>query len=772
MTTGPQGETNNPIDRSRPQAIGGAFAPRCVGQIALWQFFPAIRHYVPHPTERLRIGCRSLLIWISFLCGPTQADTIIYVDQAAVGANNGGSWIDAFTDLQSALDVADAANGAITEIHIAQGTYRPTKRTNADDPRSAAFELVNNVALRGGFAGNTEFDPDERDWQAFPTIFSGDLLENDGPGFARYDDNAYHVVTAEDVETTTLVEGLTITAGNANLSPYDDYGGGMFVRDSGITLRHCTFLQNVAGELPTASVIDGDGTTAHAPTGGAGLAIDADFYVLIEECRFIENVTDGNGGGLYANAGDYVSIELSGCQFDRNDGGGAVLWASSGTASIRNCEFNGNTGSYGGGAAIAATSTRINDSIFRNNSAAVYGGGLYLFQGIGAQIRDSLFDSNAAQYAGGGAHLEVAGATILERVRFEQNDAVYGKGGGLVLSRSYRAGSLVSECSFTSNNADTNGGAIYTKGNYTIVQSYFAVNTASQGGAVYRAGDQLEVLDTTFENNQGVVGGAIVLSGYGSSRLNRCRFTSNDAAVGGAVFNHGAAQQYDEFTDVSHCLFSYNTAIQGGAYSQTGGLARIQHCTVTANRAEGLGGGLILSGESVIGNTIVWNNRTGTGPVPLTDESAQIEGIRFAEITHSLIQGWTGEYGDNSNFDGDPRFVDRLGPDGNQDTGDENFRLLLDSPAIDAGDPDFVAAPGEGDLDGHARVLCGRVDIGAYEFGIGDFDCDGTIDPTDFAAWPDCMTGPSGGSLLGCEAFDFNADGRVDLADFAGFQRE
>ena len=37
------------------------------------------------------------------------------------------------------------------------------------------------------------------------------------------------------------------------------------------------------------------------------------------------------------------------------------------------------------------------------------------------------------------------------------------------------------------------------------------------------------------------------------------------------------------------------------------------------------------------------------------------------------------------------------------------------SPAIDAGDPSFVADPGETDLDGGARVLGPRVDMGADE---------------------------------------------------------
>lgn len=61
--------------------------------------------------------------------------------------------------------------------------------------------------------------------------------------------------------------------------------------------------------------------------------------------------------------------------------------------------------------------------------------------------------------------------------------------------------------------------------------------------------------------------------------------------------------------------------------------------------------------------------------------------------------------------------------------------------------------------------------MGAYEFGIGDYDCDQDVDLLDFADWVDCMTGPDSGPYLdGCEAFHFDCDADVDLTDFAGFQ--
>jgi len=93
------------------------------------------------------------------------------------------------------------------------------------------------------------------------------------------------------------------------------------------------------------------------------------------------------------------------------------------------------------------------------------------------------------------------------------------------------------------------------------------------------------------------------------------------------------------------------------------------------------------------------------------------------------------------------------------------------------------------------------VDMGAYEFGIGDYDCDQAVNLVDLAGWEGCETGPvavltsarfgagfagpngttdsaslhpwqhssAPAGASGCDAFDFDADGHVDLRDFAKF---
>src|SRR5512143_271452 len=74
---------------------------------------------------------------------PAAAATIIYVNAAAAGANNGTSWANAYKNLKTAIASASAGK----EIWVAKGTYKPGSH------RTDSFALKNGVAIYGGFVG-------------------------------------------------------------------------------------------------------------------------------------------------------------------------------------------------------------------------------------------------------------------------------------------------------------------------------------------------------------------------------------------------------------------------------------------------------------------------------------------------------------------------------------------------------------------------------------------------------------------------------------------
>lgn len=98
------------------------------------------------------------------------------------------------------------------------------------------FGLVSGVALYGGFEGG-ETSLEQRNWTAHPTILSGDI---DGDGFLN-DGNVYHVVTGTEVDSTTVLDGFTITAGLASTN-----GAGIYLIQSNPTLKNIIIFGNKA----------------------------------------------------------------------------------------------------------------------------------------------------------------------------------------------------------------------------------------------------------------------------------------------------------------------------------------------------------------------------------------------------------------------------------------------------------------------------------------------------------------------------------------------
>ncbi len=85
-----------------------------------------------------------------------EAQLVLYVDGNRATNGDGLTWATAYNNLQDAL--ADAGtNGATHTIRVAGATYRPhcmpdpCVGTNGD--REATFELIDGVAIWGGYRG-------------------------------------------------------------------------------------------------------------------------------------------------------------------------------------------------------------------------------------------------------------------------------------------------------------------------------------------------------------------------------------------------------------------------------------------------------------------------------------------------------------------------------------------------------------------------------------------------------------------------------------------
>jgi hypothetical protein len=213
---------------------------------------------------------------------------ILYVNDDASGNNDGSSWTDAFTDLQDALSLANTCSN-VTEIWVAEGVYKPT----SDTDRNASFSMQNNLAIYGGFEG-TETQLSQRDWAAHETILSGDIgTANDAA------DNSYHVIynSYNGLNNTAVIDGFTITGGNADGSGLDNRGGGMYNSLVSPLIVNCTFIDN------------------QATRGGAVYNANPSTPTFTN-CLFTNNLA--NDGGAAFN--DISSARFKNCSFSENSG--------------------------------------------------------------------------------------------------------------------------------------------------------------------------------------------------------------------------------------------------------------------------------------------------------------------------------------------------------------------------------------------------------------------------------------------------------------------
>lgn len=289
---------------------------------------------------------------------------VLYVDPSPDpgGLGNGTSWPDAFTSLSAALKVAAASVGRVEEIRVAAGLYMPDA-AGLPDPRAATFELVEGVALRGGFAGFGVSDPDSRDAVLPGSILSGDLDGNDGPAFANNQDNTYHVVTAYNLSAAAVLDGFTIRGGNADGAAVSEAfsadGAGMLIVDGGPSITNCAFVANRAGRAGggvhcerSSAVFSRCIYTLNVGGQGGAVSVEEGGPWLVD-CRFIENAATGwdtepgLGGALRIST--YATPTVVNGVFSRNaaERGGAVANLDHADPLLTNCTMSGNTAFLG-----------------------------------------------------------------------------------------------------------------------------------------------------------------------------------------------------------------------------------------------------------------------------------------------------------------------------------------------------------------------------------------------------------------------------------------
>ncbi len=419
------------------------------------------------------------LALLAFLARSASASTtFLHVKPGGLTSGSCSDWSTA-CDLQYAL--TNAITG--TEIWVAEGVYTPGVSA------TSTFQLKSGVALYGGFA-MTETAREQRNWQSHFTVLSGDLggddvtdahgvvtdvteLDASQNPLNLHGTNAYHVVTSGSIDPTAVLDGFTITAGNASGNAPDNSGGGFYCVWDWHVLLGCS---------PTLANLTFSGNAAQSLGGGMySKWTDS----TLTNVTFSGNVAD-SGGGMYNIY--YGSPVLTNVTFSSNvaDYGGGLYNFQSGLT-LANATFSGNTAqSIGGGLYTDYTSATLTNVIFNGNSTAGDGGGM--FNSVYTPtLTNVIFNGNSA--ANGGGLFNLDSNMTLTNITFSGNSAA-DDGGGMYIMRSYSP--TLTNITFSGNIANFGGGLyntgeIWATSNPILTNVSFSGNRASFGGGLYNA---------------------------------------------------------------------------------------------------------------------------------------------------------------------------------------------------------------------------------------------------------------------------------------------
>ena len=203
---------------------------------------------------------------------------------------------------------------------------------------------------------------------------------------------------------------------------------------------------------------------------------------------------------------------------------------------------------------------------------------------------------------------------------------------------------------------------------------------------------------------------------------------------------------------LTNCMttYLYGAARGGGIYARDG--SSIRNSTIVNNLADTYnsggpreGGGLYAASSNVlvINSIVVLNRSSSMSNVALSASSPV--------IFHSMLTPVTQD--NQGNLDANAQF---------EAVSNGNFRLQPVSPGINAG-TNQEWMPGTVDLDGHARISGGLVDMGAYELPlagpVGDVDGDGLPDEWERQSGLFAYASNQPGS-------DVDGDGSSDAAEY------
>jgi CSLREA domain-containing protein len=262
-------------------------------------------------------------------------------------------------------------------------------------------------------------------------------------------------------------------------------------------------------------------------------------------------------------------------------------------------------------------------------------------------------------------------------------------GGGVVVDN---CEATIERCVITGNSSNA-GGGIYALGYWalklTLNESTISNNSASNGGAgIYFAGgisDSLTINGSTICNNTTPRDGGGIGFSRGTLTLLNSTISGNVSYMGSGLYREWSIGSDTSPLRISHCTFSENRSPVGSSIFCVGDkLVSVGH---TLLKAGGPGANIVASGTPLVSRGYNISDR---------DDSFLLKATGDLNLTDS-----------------------RIGPLQNNGGPTPTHALSVDSPAVNAGNPNFAPPPATDQRGaGFPRIAGGRIDIGAYEVAV------------------------------------------------------
>ncbi|WP_346883808.1 T9SS type A sorting domain-containing protein [uncultured Algibacter sp.] len=353
-----------------------------------------------------------LALFLSFL---GNAQTTYYVDASRPdNTADGLSFLNAFKDLQNAIDIASVGD----EIRVAQGTYFPTEPV-INSSSELMFHLDKDLIIKGSYdtvTGNQDLTN--------LSILSGDfdndnLVTGNGENLNidRGNSNAKTVLITINLSNNCIIDGFEITGGSGgSASPNISYGGFTIDRFAGGMTNY--------GSSPTLTNVTFFGNFSFGSGAGAGMYNNSNSNPTLTDINFIKNYATFEGGGLYNRSSSplLTNVLFSG-NYSGDKGGGMHIINTASSPIINSALFLENFSVFdGGGISIMSNaSITLNNTIFSGNNSDETGGGMFARQTTSINLNNVVFAGNSATDDGGGFYNWSTANVELNNVTFVRN---------------------------------------------------------------------------------------------------------------------------------------------------------------------------------------------------------------------------------------------------------------------------------------------------------------------------------------------------------------